>query len=113
MDRFLQRAEEVLEVALTAEEGTAESLILFDNAGGMRMLDPAGWSLDGLIREFGAREIYRIERRNGAVRVEGWSANQQCLLQRKTARQRLAECFPGTLQAGYPTTLQRVPRLAA
>jgi hypothetical protein len=103
VDRFLQRAEEVLEVALTAEDGAAEGLILFDNAGGMRMLDPAGWSLNGLIREFGAREIYRIERRNGAVRVEGWSANQQCLLQRKSARQRLTEC--------YPSTLQRVPRL--
>ena len=105
MDRFLQRAEEILEVAVTAEDGAAENLILFDSADGMRMLDPAGWSLTGLIREFGAREIYRIERRNGVVRVEGWSASQQCLLQRKSARQRLAECYPSTLQA--------VPRLAA
>ncbi len=113
MDRFLQRAEEVLEVALMAEDGAAESLILFDNAGGMRMLDAAGWSLNGLIGEFGAREIYRIERRNGTVRVEGWSPNQQCLLQRKSARQMLTECCPGILQACYPSTLQRVPGLAA
>lgn len=85
-------------------------MILFDAAGGMRMLDPAGWSLIGLIREFGAREIYRIERRNGAVRVEGWTETQQCLLQRKSARPKLPACYPSTC---YPSTLQAVPMLAA
>jgi hypothetical protein len=105
VSRFLERAEEVLAVALTNAEGARESLILFDNAGGMRMFDPAGWSVTGLICEFGAREIYRIERRNGAVRVEGWSASQQCLLQRKTG--------PNRLPAFYPSTLQAVPRLAS
>ena len=105
MDRFLQRAEEVLEVALTAGEGAADCLILLDSAGGVRMFDPTGWSVTGLIREFGAREIYKVERRNGAVRVEGWSASQQVLLQRKSDRPRLPACYPSTLQA--------CPRLAA
>lgn len=105
MDRFLRRAEEVLEIAATSAERSGECLILFDNTGGMRMFDPAGWSVTGLICEFGAREIYRIERRNGAVRVEGWSASQQCLLQRQ-----ISPKVPTVL---YPSTLQAVPRLAA
>lgn len=105
MSRFLERAEQVLEVALTTGEGAAECLILFDDAGGMRMLDPAGWSLTGLIQEYGARELYRIERRNGTVRVAGWSASQQCLLQRKPKGYNPPK--------RYPSMLQAVPRLAA
>jgi len=105
VDRFLKRAEEVLEIAATAGENASECLILFDHMGGMRMFDPAGWSVTGLICEFGAREIFRIEKRNGAVRVEGWSASQQCLLQRKVGRP--------ALPAFYPITLRAVPRLAA
>jgi hypothetical protein len=105
VDKFLHRAEEILDVALAAGYGASDCTILFDRMGGMRMLDPAGWSMAGLIREFGAQEVYRIERRNGAVRVEGWSASEQCLIQRKTAAQKLPACYPSTLQA--------VPRLAA
>jgi hypothetical protein len=115
VDRFLQRAEEILEVAASSGESAGDCLILFDNAGGMRMFDPVGWSVTGLIREFGAREIYKIERRNGAVRVEGWSASQQCLLQRKSNGYRLPGCFPNSYYPSprYPSTLQAVPRLAA
>lgn len=104
MDRLLRRAEEILDIALTAEENVQERLILVDRVGGMRMLDPCGWSLTGLIREFGAREIFRIERRNGVVRVEGWCASEQCLIQRRTG--------PNKLPGFYPSTLQAVPRLA-
>jgi hypothetical protein len=101
---ILRRAEEILEVACQQRDGASTSLILFDRAGGMRMMDPQGWSLSGLIQEYGANEVYRIERKNGSVRVEGWSPLEKCLLQRQIA--------PAKLTPYYASMLQVMPRLA-
>ena len=59
-----------------------ETAILIDRAGGMRMLDPCGWSLPALSAEYGASAVYKVERRGTTVRVEGWSGGQRCLIQR-------------------------------
>jgi hypothetical protein len=84
---FLQQAEDILDVAVAGNTyGAGDVAILFDHRGGMRMLDPAGWTLPALRAEFGATAVYKVERRNGAVRVEGWSGGQRCLLQREVNR---------------------------
>ena len=56
--------------------------ILIDRQGGMRMLDPKGWSLPALCAEYGAAAAYIVERRSRTVRVEGWGGGERCLIQR-------------------------------
>jgi hypothetical protein len=80
---FLQQAEDILDVAVVANDpGALDVAILMDRQGGMRMLDPAGWSLPAMSAEFGATAVYKVERRGGTVRVEGWGGGQRCLIQR-------------------------------
>jgi hypothetical protein len=81
---FLQQAEDILDVAVAGSHyGSGDVAILLDRQGGMRMLDPAGWSLPALSAEFGASAVYKVERRSGTVRVEGWGGSQRCLIQRQ------------------------------
>jgi len=83
---FLRRAEEILDVASEAgNDADQETAILIDRQGGIRMLDPTGWSLTGLMAEFGAAVVYRVKRARGAVRVEGWDGFQRCEIQRPAA----------------------------
>ena len=83
MSAFLQQAEDILDVAVAGQgPGASDIAILIDRLGGMRMLDPAGWSLPALGAEFGATAVYKVERRLGTVRVEGWGGGQRCLIQR-------------------------------
>ena len=86
MTAFLQQAEDILDVAVVANNHSANDVaILLDRQGGMRMLDPAGWSLPAMSAEFGATAVYKVERRGGTVRVEGWGGGQRCLIQRNVA----------------------------
>jgi hypothetical protein len=64
----------------------ADLAILIDRQGGMRMIDPKGWSLPALCAEFGAAAVYTVERRAGTVRVEGWGGGERCLIQRDLGR---------------------------
>ena len=82
MSRFLHQAEEILE---TATAGAGDVAIVIDRQGGLRMLPPAGWSLPALSLEFGAAAVYKVERRGGRVRVEGWSGEERCLLEKTVA----------------------------
>ena len=79
MRAFLQQAEDILDVAVTGDTGPREVVILMDRQGGMRMLDPTGWTLPALSAEYGATAVYKVERRGGTVRVEGWDGSQRCL----------------------------------
>ena len=79
----MQQAEDILDVAVAANDpGAQDVAILMDRQGGMRMLDAAGWSLPAMSAEFGATAVYKVERRGGTVRVEGWGGGQRCLIQR-------------------------------
>jgi hypothetical protein len=82
---FLRQAEEILEVA---SGGTAprEVAIVLGAAGGLRMMDPAGWTLSAMSAEFGAKAVFRVERRGQTLRVEGLSGSDRCLLQRESSR---------------------------
>ena len=85
MRAFLQQAEDILDVAAGGDSSQQELVILIDRQGGMRMMDPSGWTLPALSSEYGATAVYRVERRGGTVRVEGWDGSQRCLLQRNPA----------------------------
>jgi hypothetical protein len=76
---LLRQAEDILEIA---ERGNQDLAIVIDSLGGMRMLDPAGWSLSALAAESGAASVFKVERRAGALRIEGWEGGQRCLIQR-------------------------------
>jgi hypothetical protein len=88
VETLLRRAESILDVAGISEnpEGAA---ILLDREGGMRMMSLDGWSLPGLISEFGAHEVYSVRRVADTVVVEGWSPREQCTLRRQIARRTL------------------------
>jgi hypothetical protein len=79
---FLQQAEDILDIAASRESSLQDVVIVMDRQGGMRMLDPTGWSLPALSAEYGATAVYKVERRGGAVRVEGWNGFERCLVQR-------------------------------
>jgi len=67
---------------MEAGRDTSDLAILIDRQGGMRMLDPQGWSLPALCAEFGATAAYTVGRRGRTVRVEGWAGGERCLIQR-------------------------------
>ena len=58
---------------MSGDRDAGDLAILINTRGGMRMLDPSGWSLPALCAEFGAAAVYSVARR-GTVRVEGWAA---------------------------------------
>ena len=84
MSAFLQQAGDILDIAANGDGSLQDMAILIDRQGGMRMLDPSGWSLPALGAEFGATAVYKVERRGTAVRVEGWDGAQRCLVQRNS-----------------------------
>ncbi len=83
---FLRQAEEILDIAVSGDGDAGDFAILIDRQGGMRMLDPKGWSLPALCTEFGAAAAYTVVRRGQTVRVEGWGGGERCLLQRNLGR---------------------------
>jgi hypothetical protein len=102
VDAFLERAEDILDVAVAGR--STDLVIVVDRQGAIRMLDPAGWSLPALEAHYGAASLYKVERREQTVRVEGWERGQRCLLQRDCRVRQLSD-LPGfsTLPAATPS----------
>ena len=82
MGQLLRNAESIFDIAIAPAAEYDNAALVLDRAGGMRVLNSAEWSLPALICEFGAAEVYLIERRSGRVRVEGWSATESCVVDR-------------------------------
>jgi hypothetical protein len=101
----LQQAEDVLDVAASGDSSLQDVVIVMDRQGGMRMLDPAGWSLPALTAEYGAAAVYKVERRGSTVRVEGWDGSERCLIQRSLSSAKLFQ-LPGMGHCNYrPATM--------
>ena len=83
MGSFLDQAEGILEIAASMPGQAQEYGIVLTRMGGLRLLDGGGWSLGGLLAEFGAAMAFRVEHRGAYVRVEGWDGYRRCLLQRE------------------------------
>ena len=80
MSAFLQQAEEIFATARTAGAEDSEMAVLVDHAGGIRLVDAAGWDTEALRIDRGARAVYRISRFRGRVRLEGRTRGQCCFL---------------------------------
>ena len=111
MTAFLRWAEEILLVATNDNSVVEDKLVVLDRQGGIRILDPKGWLLPALAAEFGAVAVYKVERRGGSVRVEGWNGWQRCLLQGQTSGDR-ARSLLGEPFTPYATRLQFPAALA-
>jgi hypothetical protein len=106
MDSFVRNAEQLLETAVKAKDcGTPEYLISVSYQGSIEILsETTGWSLPALAAERGATAVYRVKRQGRLVRVEGWSAGRNCVLNRE-----LPEAWQGRPRsAGFYATLQPV-----
>jgi hypothetical protein len=106
MDSFVRNAEQLLETAVKAKDcGTPEYLISVSYQGSIEILsETTGWSLPALAAERGATAVYRVRRQGRLVRVEGWSAGRNCVLNRE-----LPEAWQGRPRsAGFYATLQPV-----
>jgi hypothetical protein len=104
---FLRQAENILDIAVEGDRDGGNLAILIDRQGGMRMLDPQGWSLPALCAEYGAAAAYKVERRGRTVRVEGWGGGERCLLQRDLTPRRVSDL------SGMPFAFRQQRFLAA
>lgn len=87
MDAFLQQAEHLFEAAQAAADepfSLAELAIVIGPGGSIRMMDGSGWRLGSLQAETGAQTVYRIQRRDGRVRIEGVRGGRTCWLDGET-----------------------------
>ena len=112
MRGFLQQAEDILDIAASGDSSLQDAVIVMDRQGGMRMLDPTGWSLPALSAEYGATAVYKVEKRRETVRVEGWDGFQRCLIQRNLAPPRLFQ-LPGMGQVFHAMMLLPPPPTTA
>ena len=80
MNALVRQAHEILDIAA---QGSQDVAIVMDGEGSIRMLDPSGWSLPALRTEHGGRFAYKVERRAGVLKVEGWDGARACTLERK------------------------------
>jgi hypothetical protein len=101
MNNLYRRAESILEVASAAGATSGGTAIVLDRAGSLRVMSSEGWTLRGLIQEFGAAEVYMVQRLSASITVEGWTASGQCTLSKRQPK------------PIYMQTLQVTPRLAA
>lgn len=108
----MRRAESILEVASAPGAETAETVLVIDRSGQLRMLSADGWSLAGLIREFGAEEIYRVKKAGGRITVEGWSPTDQCTIVQNHGR-KLQRDLPALDCFDYREMSQVTPQLAS
>lgn len=108
MSGFLEQAEDILEVAASGDSSLQDVVIVMERQGGMRMLDPAGWSLPALTAEYGATAVYKVERRGATVRVEGWDGSQRCLIQRSLSSAKLFQ-LPGMGNCNYRPAMMLLP----
>ena len=92
MSTFLRHAEEILETAVI---GSGEVAIVIDRQGGLRLPDPAGWSLPAMRTEYGAAAVYKGERRGNSIRVEGWDGLRSCRIETApTSRRPTGKALP-------------------
>jgi hypothetical protein len=100
VESFLRDAERILETAAAAESNTPEYVICVSRTGSLRILsDMTGWSLPALALDLGAAALYRVERKKGTVRVEGWSYGRNCVLSRDAGKAWRSYAQPGGIYA--------------
>lgn len=78
MSELSRRADSILEAASVPGASSIGTAIVMDREGGMRMLSSEGWTLNGIIGELGAAEVYMIRYGARVITVEAWSTTDRC-----------------------------------
>ena len=109
MSRFLDDAVRIFETASAGAGSPSSELgILLDGAGGLRIVDAAGWNPEALRLHYGARTLYQVTRRGAGVEVAGNGPGHSCLLRSEAPR------VPSLhLPAGVPQYTLVLPALPA
>jgi hypothetical protein len=115
VSQLFRRAESILEVASSPGANSSPTAIVLDREGQLRVLSQEGWTRSGLIEEFGAREVYIVKKRGGAVTVEGWSANDHCTVSTKEPGNSWLDLMPAhaSLSQAYAARSQVRPQLTS
>ena len=82
MSSLLRQAEDILEIACSAQSPESFNL-LWTADGGLRLIAGGEWSIAAMRAEYGARAVFRVQQRKGIVRVEGQDGVERCLLERR------------------------------
>ncbi|GIU78528.1 MAG: hypothetical protein KatS3mg005_1766 [Bryobacteraceae bacterium] len=92
----MARAARMLETAqaCSAAGSEGEWTILESHDGGWQMLAGANQEPRALALARGARAALRVLRRGGTVRVEAWDASGRCVLESRSAGQRVERLVP-------------------
>jgi hypothetical protein len=101
-----QHAEEILDTASCAERD-AGVVVMMDRQGGVRVLDPAGWTFGALQAEFGAAMIFKVNKSPEATSVEAWAGCDHCVIERQTVKS--ARSLPLTPAVCHPIRLHTTP----
>jgi hypothetical protein len=109
---LFRRAESILDIASTEGADSAGTVIVLDRAGQLRVLNPEGWTLPALVAEFGAREVYVVNKFAQTITVEGWSPSDSCTIGRQLNRNALAALRQLNPAACYAERSQVTPQLA-
>ena len=86
MNELFRRADSILEAASVPGACAVGTAIVMDRAGGMRILNAEGWTLNGIIGELGAAEVYMIRSGGQGITVDAWSTTDRCTVTRTPAR---------------------------
>lgn len=74
------------------ENSSCDLAIIIDRAGAIQIVEAAGWRLDSLQSDYGARRVYRVTHNSGRVRVEARAGSLTCLIE---SRRTLAQVGAG------------------
>jgi len=92
--------EQLLDIAHTTAATSGDMFLLIDRSDQLRIISSVGWSLPGVIGEFGAAEVFQIRRRADGQEIEGWSLVSGRVIRLSTPRNRPSpkQCYPTMLQ---------------
>ena len=86
--RFAEHALQILEAAESASahgQACSEMTILVGADGQMTLLADSDWPLDSLAWHHGARAVYRVNERQGSLRVEAREGARRCVIESPAA----------------------------
>ena len=78
VDMLRSRAGAVFEIASDPAAKCDKTALVVYRTGGMHVVSTTEWSLTAIIHEFGANEVYMIDREAGKLTVEAWSPTATC-----------------------------------
>jgi hypothetical protein len=82
VSELFRRADSILEAASVPGATSVGTAIVMDREGRMRILNSEGWTLNGIIGELGAAEVYMIRYGGEKITVDAWSTTDRCTVTR-------------------------------